>query len=184
MTHARRALLLPLLLALLGGLAGCAGDSTTNEPGGFNQADVAFASELIPHQRLALLLVRLVEEREVDPGLRSLAAQIRATQAVEIQSMSSWLADWDVPVPSGDPRAGTGRAGTVSADDLTVLGGASAADFEDQWLRLMIRHHQDAIAMAGTENEKGRYPYARALAQTVLISQQSEIRTMEAMLHS
>ena len=182
MNRALRALLLPVLLTLLGALSGCAGDASTNQPDGFNQADVAFAGQLIPHHRQSLQLVRMIEEREVGPGLDSLAAQIRTTQVVEIQSMSSWLKDWNVPVPSGDPSEGTGRAGTVSAADLAALAKLPAAEFEDQWLRLMIRHHEEAIAMADTENEDGRYPYARALAQTVLISQQSEIRTMETLL--
>jgi uncharacterized protein (DUF305 family) len=185
MKHARRAPLVPVLIALvalLGLLAGCGGDATTDEPGGFNDADVAFASEMIPHHLQALQLVRMVEARHVDPDLSALAAQIRSTQAVEVQSMTTWLGDWNRPVPSGEPSAGTGRPGAVTAADLAAVEAASGREFEDRWLRLMIRHHEDAIAMARTENQDGRYPYARALAQTVQVSQGSEIRTMRAML--
>ena len=90
MKHARRALLLPLLLTLLAALAGCAGDSS-NGRSGFNRTDVTFATEMIPHHRQSLQLVRMVEQRDVDPELSGLAAQIRVTQAVEIESMLSWL---------------------------------------------------------------------------------------------
>ena len=182
MRHARRALLLPLLLALLGGLTGCAGDSSTNGRDSFNSEDVTFASELIPHHRQALQLVRMVEQRDVDPGLKRLAAQIRVTQAVELESMLSWLEDWDVPAPSGDPSVGTGQSGTVSAGDLAALEGTSGDAFETQWLRLMIRQHEDAIALAKVENAEGQYPYAVALANTVMVGQASQIRTMRLML--
>lgn len=182
MKHARRALMLPLLLALWVALAGCAGDSSTSRRDSFNQTDVTFASELIPLHRQSLQLVRMVERRNVDPGLKSLAAQIRMTQAGELESMLSWLEDWDVPAPSGDPSVGTGRSGTVSAADLAAVEGAAGAAFEEQWLRLMIRQHEDAIAIAKVENAEGQYPYAVALANTVMVGQASEVRTMELML--
>jgi uncharacterized protein (DUF305 family) len=181
MKHARRALLLPLLLTLLAALAGCADDSS-NGRSGFNRTDVTFATEMIPHHRQSLQLVRMVEQRDVDPKLSGLAAQIRVTQAVEIESMLSWLRDWDVVVPSGDPSAGTGQPGTVTAADLAALQGSSGPDFERQWLRLMIRQHEDAIAIAEVENAEGEYPYAVALANTVMVGQASQVRTMELML--
>jgi uncharacterized protein (DUF305 family) len=181
MKHARRALLLPLLLTLLTALAGCAGDSS-NGRSEFNRTDVTFATAMIPHHRQSLQLVRMVEQRDVDPKLSGLAAQIRVTQAVEIESMLSWLQDWDVAVPSGDPSAGTGRPGTVTAADLAAVQGATGADFEREWLRLMIRQHEDAIAIAKVENAEGEYPYAVALANTVMVGQASQVRTMELML--
>jgi uncharacterized protein (DUF305 family) len=152
MKHAHRALLLPLLLTLLGGLAGCAGDASTNGRDSFNRTDVTFATEMVPHHRQSL------------------------------ESMTSWLKDWDVPVPSGDPSVGTGQSGTVSAADLAALQGTSDADFEEQWLRLMIRQHEDAIEIAKVENAEGQYPYAVALANTVMVGQASQVRTMELML--
>ena len=182
MKHAHRALLLPLLLTLLGGLAGCAGDASTNGRDSFNRTDVTFATEMVPHHRQSLQLVRMVEQRDVDPKLSGLAAQIRVTQAVELESMTSWLKDWDVAVPSGDPSVGTGQSGTVSAADLAALQGTSDADFEEQWLRLMIRQHEDAIEIAKVENAEGQYPYAVALANTVMVGHASQVRTMELML--
>jgi uncharacterized protein (DUF305 family) len=181
MKHVRRALVLPLLLTLFGALAGCA-DASTNGRDSYNQTDVTFATELIPHHRQSLQMVRMVEQRDVDPKLKGFAAQLRVTQAVEIESMLSWLRDWDVAVPSGDPSAGTGQPGTVTAADLAALQGSSGPDFERQWLRLMIRQHEDAIAIAEVENAEGEYPYAVALANTVMVGQASQVRTMELML--
>ena len=60
------------------------------------------------------------------------------TQAVEIESMLSWLKDWDVTAPSGDPSVGTGQSGTVNAGELAALEGFTGEEFEQQWLRLMI----------------------------------------------
>ena len=46
----------------------------------------------------------------------------------------------------------------------------------------MIRQHEDAIAIAEVENAGGEYPYAVALANTVMVGQASQVRTMELML--
>jgi uncharacterized protein (DUF305 family) len=181
MKHVRRALVLLLLLILFGALAGCA-DASTNGRDSYNQTDVTFATELIPHHRQSLQMVRMVERRDVDPKLKGFAAQLRVTQAVEIESMLSWLKDWDVTAPSGDPSVGTGQSGTVNAGDLAALEAATGEEFEQQWLRLMIRQHEDAIALAKVENAEGQYPYAVALANTVMVGQASQIRTMRLML--
>jgi uncharacterized protein (DUF305 family) len=181
MKHVRRALVLPLLLTLFGALAGCA-DASTNGRDSYNQTDVTFATELIPHHRQSLQMVRMVERRDVDPKLKGFAAQLRVTQAVEIESMLSWLKDWDVTAPSGDPSVGTGQSGTVNAGDLAALEASTGEQFEQQWLRLMIRQHEDAIALAKVENAEGQYPYAVALANTVMVGQASQIRTMRLML--
>ena len=127
MKHARRALLLPLLLTLLAALDGVC-RRLVERPVRVQSQDVTFATEMIPHHRQSLQLVRMVEQRDVDPELKGLAAQIRVTQAVEIESMMSWLEDWDVPVPSGDPSVGTGQPGTVTAADLAALQGSAGAD--------------------------------------------------------
>ena len=44
----------------------------------------------------------------------------------------------------------------------------------------MIRQHEDAIALAKVENAEGQYPYAVALANTVMVGQASQVRTMRA----
>ena len=65
-----------------------------------NDADVAFATDMIQHHAQALSMVDLTEGRTLDPEVKQLAEDIRATQAPEIEKMADWLQDWDEKVPA------------------------------------------------------------------------------------
>lgn len=90
-----------LLAALALALTACGGDgegqAASDKP--YNQADVAFATEMIPHHAQALAMVDMTIGRDLDPAVRRLTEEIRAAQAPEIEQMAGWLRDWDKPVP-------------------------------------------------------------------------------------
>jgi uncharacterized protein (DUF305 family) len=73
-----------------------------------NDADVAFASGMIPHHQQAVEMSDIVLAKEgIDPQVVALAEQIKAAQAPEIETMQGWLNDWKVapapPMTSGMP---------------------------------------------------------------------------------
>ena len=193
------------VVTALTGLAACgtsdnetdtSSKSSAQGTGPHNDADVTFATSMIPHHQQALEMVDLTEGRTLDPAVRQLADQIEAAQSPEIDTMTGWLTDWGKPVPS---VAGTGEdshdmggmdmgsqdmPGMMSAEDMANLKGASGADFQDMWLRMMIRHHEGAITMAKAELSDGAYPPAEDLAQSIIDGQQAEIDQMRQLLGS
>jgi uncharacterized protein (DUF305 family) len=192
------------VITALAGLAACGNNedqtssSTSSDQSGaaFNDADVTFATSMIPHHQQALEMVDLMKGRTLDPAVQELATRIRAAQAPEIDTMSGWLNDWGKPVPaatgSGDDSHDMGgmdmgsgdMPGMMSADELTGLDQASDPSFQSMWLRMMIRHHQGAIAMAKTELGDGENETARKLAQSIIDGQQAEIDQMNQLLRS
>ena len=60
--------------------------------------------------------------------------------------------------------------------DMTRL--SSARPFDAAFMRMMIPHHQGAIAMATYELDHGRDPRLKSLARTMIAAQRREIRTM------
>ena len=189
------ALLLPLLL---GTLAACGGEdepATAKDSGraGFNEADVEFATAMIPHHAQALVMVDMTMGRQVDPELAALAEQIRAAQAPEIEQMADWLTTWDEPVPEtmrdhanahGDDHGGghledSDMPGMMSADDLDALGSLSGTEFQVEWVESMIEHHEGAVEMAEQELEEGEFRDALHLAEHIVDAQSAEIETLE-----
>lgn len=172
------------------------GVSSTRGTGSHNDADVTFATSMIPHHQQALEMVDLMDGRTLDPAVRRLAGQIKTAQSPEIDTMTGWLTDWGKPVPSptstGDDSHDMGgmdmgsqeMPGMMSAEDMANLKDASGADFQDMWLRMMIRHHEGAIAMARTELSHGVSQPAQHLAQSIIDGQQAEIDQMKQLLGS
>jgi len=191
------ALLLTAALTLTA--CGSEDETGTASGGNHNDADVAFATDMIQHHAQALSMVDLTMGRDLDPEIETLAEDIRAAQAPEIETMTDWLQQWDEPVPEtvrdhahagGDGHGGTdmeddmNMPGMMSAEDMTALENAQGAAFEEMWLEMMIEHHQGAIEMALTEQEEGEHPPAIELAEEVETSQQSEVEAMQEILGS
>ena len=58
----------------------------------------------------------------------------------------------------------------------------TAANADEDFVRLMIPHHQAALDMARTQLLCGKDPQIRRLAQEIITDQQSEIELMELWL--
>ncbi|SOC50153.1 Uncharacterized conserved protein, DUF305 family [Blastococcus aggregatus] len=190
-------------------LAGCSGDdsdatsqtSTSSGPAGastsaaadHNDADVAFASDMIPHHGSAIVMAQMAQDQAADQRVKDLAARIEAAQDPEIETMSGWLADWGAASSSAadDGMGGMDHGdsddegmddGGMGAMDTDALSGMSGAEFDRMFLTMMIEHHRGAVEMAETELSNGRNADAITLAESIRDSQNAEIAEMEQLL--
>lgn len=167
----------------------------------FNEADVEFATMMIPHHAQALQMALLAQDRPLSPEVRALVDQIQAAQTPEVETMTTWLMDWDKEVPAtsmdhanaghdmedmegadDSEMPGHDMPGMMSAEQMAELEESSDADFPALWMEMMIEHHEGAITMAETEQEDGRFPDAIELAKAIAEGQAAEIDTMEELL--
>jgi len=206
----RRGAALLTALAMSLGTAACAGDNddgdrpsderTAADGAVFNEADVDFATQMIPHHAQAIEMVTLTDTRVLDPEVEQLAESIRDAQTPEVETMVDWLTAWGEKIPEtsidhsnaghdmGDMPSMDGTdtdlPGMMSAEEMQALARASDAEFQDLWLRMMVEHHQGAIAMAEVEQADGRFPDAVSLARSIETSQRAEIEQIKALLAS
>ncbi|WP_328822438.1 DUF305 domain-containing protein [Micromonospora rubida] len=153
----------------------------------FGDADVMFAQMMVPHHRQAVEMAELADTRAADAEVKHLAVQIKGAQGPEIATMTGWLTGWGRPVPPDGPGHGMpgmdhGMPGMMSDVDLTKLAGATGAEFDRQFLTMMIAHHEGAITMAREELAKGANADAKAMAQRIVTAQQGEIDAMNKIL--
>jgi uncharacterized protein (DUF305 family) len=179
-------LTLPLLLAACGSSDGThAGGSGSSAPAAasHNDADVHFASQMIPHHAQAVTMAKMAASHGASDPVKALAAKIEAAQQPEIDLMSGWLRAWGEQVPMGDAHSsGHGQDGMMTADQMHELDGARGADWDRMFLTGMIAHHEGAVTMAKAELADGQAPEAKALAQQIIDAQQAEITQMRALL--
>lgn len=154
----------------------------------FNDADVQFATQMIPHHEQAVQMAELAATRASSPQVKALAAQIEKAQGPEIAQMSGWLKSWGKPVPTsmaGHDMGSMGSSdmpGMMSAKDMDTLKQSSGAAFDSMFLTMMIAHHEGAIEMAKQEEAQGSNPDATKLAAQIRTSQSAEIITMKKLL--
>ncbi len=159
-------------------------NSAANET--FNSADVEFLQGMIPHHAQAIEMADLATNRAGSASVKDLAARIRAAQQPEIDTMTGWLRDWGKKVPSMQNGAsmdmGDGDMGMMSNAEMSDLRADQGSEFDTMFLEMMVRHHKGAVAMAQTELNDGKFVQAKALAQTIIDAQKSEITEMNQLL--
>jgi uncharacterized protein (DUF305 family) len=191
MRHLRALAATAATLALL--MTACSSGESPDTGEGFNDADVAFATDMIQHHAQALSMVDLTMGRDLSPEVTALAEEIREAQAPEIETMVGWLQEWDQPVPEtgrDHTNAHDGEhgempddmPGMMSPEQMTALEEASDGEFEPLWLSMMIEHHQGAVEMAEEVLDRGEHEPTAALADEVIAAQEAEIETMEELL--
>lgn len=162
----------------------------TPATGAKNEADVTFATDMIPHHTQAVEMAGMAAKQASDPRVKALATKISQAQAPEIAQMSGWLKGWGAPDPGtggGHDMSGSGgmdAEGMMSSEQMTDLGKANGPGFDRMWLEAMTRHHNGAVAVAKTEITKGANPDAKKLAQAIIDSQSTEITEMKSILAS
>ncbi len=206
MTAARsplRVLLLAVIavgLVLIGGGAAVAlGIGRGEAAPGSGSVAAGFARDMSRHHLQGVEMANLVPERSTDPEVRQLAFDIAETQQNQAGRMQGWLALWGLPPSGGDTMAwmgsGSGHAGHDAApthgglmpgmateSELAQLRSLSGTEFDVEFLRLMIRHHQGGFDMAQYAAEHADVPAVADLAGTIAETQTAEVTTMEGML--
>jgi uncharacterized protein (DUF305 family) len=160
----------------------------------YNDADVTFAQQMIPHHAQAIEMTDMTRGRELSPEVAQLAASIMEAQTPEIETMTDWLTAWGEDVPEtmrdhanahgdeiGDVE-GEDLPGMMSQDDMDALVSAPDSEFEDMWLDMMVEHHRGAIEMAEDEQEAGRFSPAVDLAEDIAAGQTAEVDQMTELL--
>lgn len=196
--------LVTLAALLLAGplLAACGNDGDDTSSGGsgssskadFNEADVTFVQDMIPHHEEAVEMAELAETRAESPEVKDLAKRIKDAQGPEIETMRGWLEDWEGSEgddgdmggmdgsDDGTSDDGTSGDGMMSDEDMSALEEAEGAGFDEMFLTMMVEHHEGAVEMANTEIAEGQNEDAIALARDIVEAQEAEIEEMNGLL--
>lgn len=156
---------------------------------GHDEADIAFAQQMIPHHEQAVEMAELATTRASSSDVKALATTIEAAQQPEIDRMDSWLTAWGASTgqasgqasPDGGMDMGSGT-GMMSASDMNSLSAMRGTAFDTAFLTMMQQHHAGAVAMAQAELADGQNAQALALAASIIVTQTAEIGQMQAML--
>ena len=158
----------------------------------YDDADVLFATEMIPHHQQAVAMAALAPAHGASRPVQAVASQISAEQIPEIAQLRGMLAEWGQSAPTAAPVGGMSgmgggapadaAPGMMTADEMTQLEAAGGPAFDRAFLQMMITHHQGALTMAKAELADGRDPDATLMAQNISDAQQASIELMQRLL--
>ena len=151
----------------------------------YTEADVRFMQGMIAHHAQATYMSQLAATRGSDARLLRLARKIDLSQAGEIALMQEWLRANGQFAPDTSAWRGMTMPGMLTTAELAQLQAARGAEFDRQFLRLMIRHHEGALKMVADLLATPRAAQdvdVNVLANDVETTQTAEIGLMLQML--
>ena len=113
----------------------------------------------------------LALSRAKRPEIRRLAQIIKRDQTREIEQMRTWYKAW-----YGTEVPATSMGGMRIMGDLEAL--RNASDFDQEFIRQMIPHHEMALRMSRMALNHATKPEIRNLANSIIKSQTDEINQM------
>lgn len=151
-----------------------------NMPAMGGGADRDFLAGMIPHHQAAVEMADLELAHGRDADMRELAQLIRAGQAKEILQMQVLMQHH--ALTAGDNSAMNDYMAQMHKMHMNMPP-QETGDWDADFVRNMLPHHQAAVEMAQTVLEKGRDPNVRRLALDIIGAQRMEINYMTVWLN-
>lgn len=166
-----------------------------------DSADAGFARDMTDHHAQAVEMALIAWQRSEDPEIQQIAYDITTTQQAQIGMMQGWLTEWGLSLARSDaPMAWAGDAmeghdmgeieqpgdmpGMVSREQIDQLRTLDPAEMDQEFLRLMIEHHEGGVMMAEAGAELVEEDVLSNLANAIVTAQTFEITAMQAMLEA
>ncbi|KPP94049.1 DUF305 domain-containing protein [Erythrobacter sp. HL-111] len=156
----------------------------------YTRADVKFLQDMITHHAQAVAMAQLARERTNTREIIAIAGRIEASQDDEIAFMREWLESRGEPTAMAMP-AGHDHShhhvmmGMATPEQMQALAAAEGAEFDRQFLTLMIAHHEGALDMVDellAQPGSAADPMLYRFTGDVENDQKSEIERMDALL--
>ena len=146
------------------------------------EVDKSFIEMMIPHHQGAVEMAQMAVNKAKSPEVKKLAGSIIKDQNREIGQMRTWYKQWygtEVPMMGMNMQMhhGMGQEMMQVMQEMMVAL-KNASNFDREFLRQMISHHEMALMMAGMVVDGAVHPETRKLADSIIKSQSAEINKM------
>jgi uncharacterized protein (DUF305 family) len=140
--------------------------------------DLQFLDTMIAHHQGAVDMANLAMTNTNNADLKKFSTQIIADQTKEIKQMKDWREKWFSGKPSAMNMEMTGMHESMQME-MSALAKARDKDFDLEFVRGMVPHHEGAIAMAREALTKAEHAEIRQLANEIIKAQEAEIKMMK-----
>lgn len=160
---------------------------------GEDSAEAGFARDMSVHHAQAVELGMIAFEKATVEHVRTLGVDMALTQQAQIGMMNAWLESWGLGPNSDDPPMawvpggsrmvrGNLMPGMATREEIQQLQQAEGRQVDILFLQYMLRHHLGGIHMAEEVVKTDPRPEVRALAETMIAGQSSEVEVMRKLL--
>ena len=140
--------------------------------------DLQFIDTMIAHHQGAIDMANLAATRAQHQELKDLAANIIDVQEREIARMGELREKWFAEKTKAINMELPGMSHGMGGMDLKKLEKLTGNDFDIEFLKQMIAHHEGAIDMAKDLRRQDSHAELKELAEDIQSAQDAEIKQM------
>lgn len=144
--------------------------------------DLQFIDTMSAHHKGAVDMSMLAEKRAQHSELKELAANIIGDQEREIARMSEWRDRWFAEKTKAINMEFPGMSHGMGGMDLKSLESLKGNEFDIEFLKQMIPHHEGAVEMAKDLQKQDSHSELKELARDIITAQEEEIKQMRSWL--
>jgi uncharacterized protein (DUF305 family) len=141
--------------------------------------DLQFLDTMIAHHQGAVDMAKDAEAKAHHQELKTLAKNIIASQEKEIDEMKMWREKWFAAEPPAMNMEMAGMKDSMKGMDMSTLESLTGNDFDLEFIKQMIPHHDGAVIMAKEALQKSQKSEIKNLAASIIKDQEAEIKQMK-----
>jgi uncharacterized protein (DUF305 family) len=141
--------------------------------------DLQYIDTMAAHHLGAIEMAKMAETKAQHPELKALAKTIIAAQERENGEMKAWREKWFAGQASAINMEMSGMHDSMKDMDMQGLAKLGGREFDLEFIRQMIPHHEGAISMAREALQKSQRAEIKSAADSVIRDQEAEIKQMK-----
>ncbi len=141
--------------------------------------DLQFIDTMIAHHQGAVDMAKDCGAKAQHTEIKTLCANIISSQQKEISEMKAWREKWFAGAAQAVNMEMAGMADSMKGMDMKKLSALSGNDFDLEFIRQMIPHHDGAVIMAKEALQKTAKDEIKTLANAIIKAQEAEIKQMK-----
>jgi uncharacterized protein (DUF305 family) len=153
--------------------------ASSGAPGFFGGTDLAWVEISIAINEQLLPLLDLAPAKSADPGVRTLAAEVKTFDTGELMTLRK-LHD-QAKLPAQNPHEGMPMPGIVTAEQVAQAAKTSGAGFDSLLLLHLRETFEQGVNLATSETKAGIEPQTLALAKQVLATRAKYLPRVESL---
>lgn len=141
--------------------------------------DLQYIDTMQAHHQGAIEMAKMAETKAHHPELKALAQTIVAAQERENGEMKAWREKWFAGQAPAINMEMSGMHDSMKDMDMKELATLGGREFDLEFVRRMIPHHEGAVAMAREALQKSQRAEIRSAADSIIRDQETEIKQMK-----
>jgi len=148
-------------------------------------SDFDLAAMMQKHHESAVDMADILLKSGSDSEMKQLAQKIKEEQDKEIGDLQKIQDKYKDAAKNYDPKNSKEGLGKAMANDMKAMMNmpeSAHTSIDKEFAVLMMKHHQDGIQMAKTIAQYAKDEKFKAMAQSIITSQQQDVKVMEQWL--